>query len=289
MKKSIRDFLKANGFYLAFGIGVVALVAALAVYNVNSRKSSEGQDINLNEPIESDLAEMDDTNDTSDVADGDLDVPMDMQNGQSSEDESDSVEAAVIPEASAVKDEQSQEEADAEAQTEEDYEAQIDVSDETVEEVLSSDVTAYAPLEGLEFLGLEEVSMPVLGNTILPYSMDTTVYFQTLGLYRCNPGILLQAPEGTEVVSIWHGQVTAIEDTKEYGTTVTVNLGSGYEMTYGQLQDIRVSVGDEVFQDTILGTVAAPTAYYQEEGDHVYFAMTKDGTPVDPMDVLQLE
>lgn len=286
MKKSIRDFFKANGFYLAFGIGVVALVAALAVYNVNSRKSSEGQDINLNEPIESNVAEMDTTNDTSDVADGDLDVPMDMQNGVSKEEErkTDSIETAVIPETTKVEDE--------EVQTVDDAIGEIelnDVPEQEAEDVIASGAAAFTPLDGLEFLGMEEVSMPVLGNTILPYSMDTTVYFKTLGLYRCNPGMLLQAPEGTEVVSIWHGQVTAIEDTKEYGTTVTVNLGSGYELTYGQLQDVRVSVGDEVFQDTILGTVAAPTAYYQEEGAHVYFAMTKDGTPMNPMDVLQLE
>ncbi len=286
MKKSIRDFLKANGFYLAFGIGVVALVAALAVYNVNSRKSSEGQDINLNEPIESNVADMDTTNDIFDVADGDLDVPMDMQNGVSNEEEraEDSVETAVIPEASKVDDE--------EVQTADDVVegmAMDDVSGQEAEDVMASGELAFTPLDGLEFLGMEEVSMPVLGNTILPYSMDTTVYFKTLGLYRCNPGMLLQAPEGTEVASIWHGQVTAIEDSKEYGTTVTVNLGSGYELTYGQLQDVRVSVGDEVFQDTILGTVAAPTAYYQEEGSHVYLALTKDGEPMNPMDVLQLE
>lgn len=286
MKKSIRDFLKANGFYLAFGIGVVALVAALAVYNVNSRKSSDNQDINLNEPIESNVAENDTTNDISDVADGDLDVPMDMQNGvtDGEESETDSVETAVIPEAPKADEEDVQ-------TTDGTEEGMImdDASGQEAEEVLSSDVASYTPLDGLEFLGMEEVSMPVLGNIILPYSMDMTVYFKTLDSYRCNPGMLLQAPEGAEVASIWHGQVTAIEDSKEYGTTVTVNLGSGYELTYGQLQDVRVSVGDEVYQDTILGTVAAPTAYYQEEGSHVYLALTKDGEPMNPMDVLQLE
>ena len=35
-----------------------------------------------------------------------------------------------------------------------------------------------------------------------------------------------------------------------------------------------------------LGTVAEPTAYYKEEGPGIYFAMTKDGIPVNPMDYL---
>lgn len=282
MKKAITDYLKANGFYLSFGLGIIALVAALAVYNVNSNQDTEQQEINLNEPIESYHVDEAVSEDTSSLADGDMDVPMDMQVGYANEDvqEADSVETVVIPEPT----------------NEEAIQPEDTIADEITEEssqkateVLSTQTVEYTALDDLEFLGMEEVSMPVLGNIILPYSMDTTVYFKTLGLYRCNPGILLQAPEGTEVVSIWHGQVTEIQDSKEYGTVVTVNLGSGYELSYGQLQDVRVAVGDEVFQDTILGTVAEPTAYYQMEGSHVYVAMTKDGEPIDPMDVLQLE
>lgn len=35
-----------------------------------------------------------------------------------------------------------------------------------------------------------------------------------------------------------------------------------------------------------LGTVAAPTKYYTAEGTNVYFKMTKDGEPVNPLDYL---
>lgn len=281
MKKTLIDFLKANGFYLSFGLGIVTLVAALVVYNVNSSKDGANQDINLNAPMESEATEQ---NNTKDIADaGDMDVPMDMQEGESAERTQDSVETIVVPEAQKATEDASAKEVDNAGMK------QVDVSGEETKEVSTDNVLSYTPLSGLEFIGMEEVSMPVLGNVIMPYSMDTTIYFKTLGLYRCNPGIMLQAPVGTEVVSIWHGQVTDIRETKEYGTMITVNLGSGYQMIYGQLEDVRVVVGDEVYKDTVLGKVAEPTAYYQLEGSHAFFEMLKDGEPINPYDVLQLE
>lgn len=281
MKKTLIDFLKANGFYLSFGLGIVTLVAALVVYNVNSSKDGANQDINLNAPMESEATEQSNTKDIADA--GDMDVPMDMQEGESTERTQDSVETIVVPEAQKATEDASAKEVDNAGMK------QVDVSGEETKEVSTDNVLSYTPLSGLEFLGMEEVSMPVLGNVIMPYSMDTTIYFKTLGLYRCNPGIMLQAPVGTEVVSIWHGQVTDIRESKEYGTMITVNLGSGYQMIYGQLEDVRVVVGDEVYKDTVLGKVAEPTAYYQLEGSHAFFEMLKDGEPINPYDVLQLE
>ena len=52
--------------------------------------------------------------------------------------------------------------------------------------------------------------------------------------------------------------------------------------TYGQLTDVAVSVGSYVDEGDILGYVAAPTKYYSLEGTNLYFALTKDGTPVNP-------
>lgn len=279
MKKSVAEFLKANGFYLSFGVGVVALVAALAVYNVNTnKKQQQSQEINLNEPIENQMADAEATEEVQEtILDGDMDVPMDMWN---TEDAAKEEEPSTEEEKSSEEVAQNTESQDTESQDTEMPQAEEAMSDQTV---------AFEPLTGLSFEGMEEVSMPVLGNTILPFSMDTTVYFKTLGTYRCNPGMLLQAPVGTDVASIWHGQVTGINESREYGTTVTVDLGSGYKAVYGQLQNVSVTLGDEVWKDTILGNVAEPTAYYEKEGSHLYFAMTKDDQPMNPMEVLQVE
>ena len=70
---------------------------------------------------------------------------------------------------------------------------------------------------------------PVDGKVILPYSMDTTVYFKTLRSYRCNPGILIAADEGENVLAAYEGVVESVSEEKEHGTTVTVIMGNGFK------------------------------------------------------------
>ena len=45
---------------------------------------------------------------------------------------------------------------------------------------------------------------------------------------------------------------------------------------------MAVSVGSYVDEGDILGFVATPTKYYTLEGANLYFALTKDGEPVNP-------
>jgi septal ring factor EnvC (AmiA/AmiB activator) len=62
-----------------------------------------------------------------------------------------------------------------------------------------------------------------------------------------------------------------------------MELGNGYQAIYGQLKDLTVAEGDVVTKGTTIGYVAAPTIYYSAEGTNLYFAMKKDGEPVDPI------
>ena len=125
---------------------------------------------------------------------------------------------------------------------------------------------------------------PVNGNILLDYSMDQTVYFPTLNVYKCNPAVLLRAKVKDPVKAACAGTVKERFTSVETGDTVTVNLGNGYEAVYGQLQDVTVKAGDKITEGETIATVAEPTRYYKQEGTHLYFAMTKDGNPVDPAD-----
>ena len=71
------------------------------------------------------------------------------------------------------------------------------------------------------------------------------------------------------------------------GTTVTMELGNGYQAVYGQLKDLTVAEGDTVKEGEVIGNISAPTKYYSVEGPNLYFAMRKDGTPVDPFEYLE--
>ena len=135
----------------------------------------------------------------------------------------------------------------------------------------------------LDFTDSDTLVWPIVGNVLVNYSMDKTVYFATLDQYKYSPAIVIAAVEGEGITAAADGQVTDIYQDPETGTTVVMNLGDGYELTYGQLKDLAVSEGDMVETGDLVGSVAAPTMYYSVEGANVYFKLTKDGTPVDPM------
>ena len=135
----------------------------------------------------------------------------------------------------------------------------------------------------LDFTDADTLVWPIVGNVLVNYSMDKTVYFATLDQYKYSPAIVIAAVEGEGITAAADGQVTDIYQDPETGTTVVMNLGDGYELTYGQLKDLAVSEGDMVETGDLVGSVAAPTMYYSVEGANVYFKLTKDGIPVDPM------
>ncbi|MCD8153147.1 MAG: M23 family metallopeptidase [Clostridiales bacterium] len=135
----------------------------------------------------------------------------------------------------------------------------------------------------LDFSEDSLMEWPVNGTTLIDYNMDNTVYFRTLDQYKLSSALAVQAVENAPVVAAVNGQVTGIEQEAETGTTVTMDLGNGYEAIYGQLKDLCVEEGDLVKKGYTIGYISAPTIYYTVEGSNLYFAMEKDGEPIDPI------
>lgn len=141
--------------------------------------------------------------------------------------------------------------------------------------------TAMQPT--LSFGDTDTLVWPVVGNVLINYSMDKTVYFPTLDQYKYNPAIVIAANEGDMITAAAAGKVTSVFEDPQIGQAVTMELGNGYEVTYGQLKEILVSEGSYVSMGDMIAKVAAPTKYYSIEGTNVYFRLTKDGSPINPM------
>ena len=139
---------------------------------------------------------------------------------------------------------------------------------------------------GINFSEEDKLIWPVSGAVLMNYSMDKTVYFATLEEYKYNPALIIGGAVNDQVISAGKGIVKSIDKTPQEGTTVTVDMGNGYEAIYGQLQNVQVKTGDSVEAKTVLGYLAEPTRYYSVEGCNLYFEFRKDGQPVDPLQYL---
>lgn len=144
-----------------------------------------------------------------------------------------------------------------------------------------------APEVTLHFSESDELAWPIVGNILMNYSMNQVVYYKTLNQYRYNPSVVIEATVGQPITAAADGKILSIRENVETGGTIVCDLGDGYQLTYGQLEDYAVSVGDYVEKGDILGYVAEPSIFYSEEGCNVYFKMTKDGVPVNPLNIMQ--
>ena len=157
-----------------------------------------------------------------------------------------------------------------------------------------ADVSSF---DGAEASGADTLSVwfsedsvltwPASGAVIMGYSMDQTVFFQTLEQYRYNPAMIIGGEVGETINASAAGIVTNIEETAQTGTTVSLDMGNGYTAVYGQLTDVPLAVGDYVNAGEMIGNLNEPTKYYSIEGPNLYFQLLKDGAPVDPMNFME--
>lgn len=171
------------------------------------------------------------------------------------------------------------------------FDESIDSANNTLEEVARMEemedtlaiATSTSIQPALTFGDKDSLAWPIVGNVLINYSMDKTIYFPTLEQYKYNPAIVISAVEGETITAAANGKVSSVYSDPELGNMVVMELGNGYELTYGQLKDITVSEGGFVNKGDIIGSVAAPTKYFVLEGCNVYFKLVKDGIPVNPM------
>ena len=140
----------------------------------------------------------------------------------------------------------------------------------------------------LKFAANDVLAWPVDGNVILSYSMDKPVYFSTLAQYKYNPAVIIAGEVGEDVVAAAEGEVKSIKIDAQTGTTLTMDIGSGYEVVYGQLKDVCVAEGYRISEGDVIGCVSEPTKYYSVEGPNLYFQLLKDGEPVNPLEYLDV-
>lgn len=253
-KNGFVAFLRRKQYLIAGAVVVIAAIGTTVVYS--NKQEQERQQ------MEAELAE-----------------EMNQQEPEAVAAEEDTEEAAA---ASAVIPPETTEEGTEVARIEEEETEGTETEaeeNETAPTAAQSDTLHFSPEDGMLW--------PMEGDVILNYSMDSTVYFATLDQYKYNPAVIIAGDVNNKVYSVAKGQVTDISNNEVTGCTMTVDLGDGYQAIYGQLKEPNFAVGDYVESGHVLGYVAEPTKYFSVEGSNLYFALQKDGVPVDPVEYFE--
>lgn len=141
----------------------------------------------------------------------------------------------------------------------------------------------------LKFSEEDGLRWPLSGNVIKNYSTDKLIYFETLGQFKTNPGIFIAGEKGNPIVAAANGIVKEIKKEDKTGQTLILDIGGGYTLTYGQLEEIAVKPGDYVKDGQEMAKLAKVTKYYRMEGEHLYFQVQKDGENINPLTLIRSE
>ena len=128
-----------------------------------------------------------------------------------------------------------------------------------------------------------KTGLPLTGQTIAVYAMDSLSYNPTTRDWRVHNGIDIAAEAGTAVCAAAAGTVSSIFEDDTMGTTVVIRHSEGYETVYASLDsEVTVTVGDTVALGQTIGCVGNTALLESALGDHLHFAVSCDGQPMDP-------
>lgn len=275
-KNGFAAFLRRRQYVIAGAIVVVAAVGTTVLYSNNQEKERQQLEAELAEEDNEQAAE--NTVAEEETASGENTVAA----KNTAEQEEETAKASTVIPPTGTKGAETAEAAEqmpgsdvAELKEEKPTEKEV----KTVETAAGGKTLHFAPENGILW--------PMEGNVIVNYSMDATVYFPTLDQYKYNPAVIIEGEVNDKVYSVAKGKVTSVANNEVTGCTMTVDLGDGYQAIYGQLKEPNFKVGDYVESGHVLGYLAEPTKYFSVEGSNLYFALQKDGQPIDPVEFFE--
>ncbi len=152
------------------------------------------------------------------------------------------------------------------------------VEREVLSENIIKEVQHEITLEGTKEIpsrGTGDFAWPAVGGYISSY------YGPRWGSHH--NGIDIARPSNRNIVATDNGVVEEVTSNSGYGNYIVINHNNGYKTLYAHLSSMDVSVGDTVPQGTKIGVMGTTG---RSTGIHLHFEVIKDGSKIDPMNVL---
>jgi len=146
--------------------------------------------------------------------------------------------------------------------------------------VTSFDASGEAPgPDMMKFRGL--LDWPARGQVSAGFGTVIHPRFRTRVPH---PGWDIDAPVGSEIRSVFDGQVAFAAWMRGYGLTAIVDHGGGLLSIYAHSAALLVEAGENVRRGQVLGTIGETGSL---RGPFLYFELRLDGQPVDPREWLR--
>ncbi|MHB1628329.1 MAG: peptidoglycan DD-metalloendopeptidase family protein [Bacilli bacterium] len=143
---------------------------------------------------------------------------------------------------------------------------------------IATDATGVRVMRGYYDMNAKGATVATLASDLVHYDNG----------YQGSTGYDLGEQNGRQafgVVAATAGDVTDVRNSPVMGQTVVVSSANGYSELYQSLGAVDVKTGQHVLQGQEIGS----SGYNQKEaslGNHLFFAVEKNGAPVDPGTVL---
>jgi murein hydrolase activator len=120
------------------------------------------------------------------------------------------------------------------------------------------------------------LSMPAKGEIVAGFGRHKHPDFNS---YTVSNGISIAAPTGSDIRSVYDGQVIFADYFKGYGNMVIVDHGGGFFSLYAHASKIMKKVGVTVARNEVLASVGDTDS---SRGPMLYFEIRYQGKPIDP-------
>ena len=148
-------------------------------------------------------------------------------------------------------------------------------------------ITQEASEKKVEKTPLEFI-MPVDSNEIgMKFSNGQLIYSNTLQEWITHNGIDIVSKLGTPVLASENGKIIEISNTIEDGIKITIEHKDGYKTIYSNLSTEKmVQKNQEIKKGDVISGIGKTSTFEYNEKDHLHFEIYKDGTPINPLNLL---
>lgn len=131
---------------------------------------------------------------------------------------------------------------------------------------------------------ITRLTKPVEGSLQVPFAIKKLVYNTTLKEWRTHCGIDIAGNGGDSVKAAYGGRISSVKIDPRYGLTVIIDhtADGSFTTVYCGLDTLKVSLGDEVSEGSVIGTLSAEVFCEKDQGPHLHFEVIKDGEYLDP-------